>query len=258
MTETIPWTTAEILEATGGDFLSGDIKYSFSSISINSRRISADDLFVAIQGNVHDGHSFCADVIKQGVLGLLIQKDKTGDLPITELERKGIVCVAVNNTTKALGDLAAYNRKRSNVSVIAITGSNGKTTTKDMTAAVVARRFNTLSTSGSFNNEIGLPLTLLKLDYRHQWSVLELGMNSPGEIARLSEICLPDVGVIINIGPAHLEGFESIDGVMHAKGELLEKIKHGGTAVLNADDPKILQLAGKTSKNVLFFGLSKL
>ena len=235
----------------------GDIKCSFSGISIDSRTISADDLFVAIKGNVHDGHNFAGEVIEQGVRGLLINKDKTGDLPVDQWQKKGIVCVAADDTTKALGELASFNRKRLRVSVIAITGSNGKTTTREMTAAVVSRRFSTLSASRNFNNEIGVPLTLLKLNAGHKWAVLELGMNRPGEIGRLAEICLPDIGVIINIGHAHLEGFDSIEGIMYAKGELLEKIKPNGTAVLNADDPRILQLAGKTSKNSLFFGLSK-
>ena len=253
----MPWTAAEILEATKGDLLCGDIKHIFSGISIDSRKISTDDLFIAIKGNVYDGHSFASDVIGQGVHGLIISKNKTGDLPGTKWQKNGIVCVAVDNTTKALGDLASFNRKRSNVSVVAITGSNGKTTTRGMTSAVVARRFCTLSTSGNFNNEIGLPLTLLRLGYRHEWAVLELGMNRPGEIGRLAEICLPDIGVITNIGPAHLEGLGSIEGVMHAKSELLEKIKPNGTAVLNADDPKVLQIAHKTGKNVLLFGLSK-
>ncbi|MBW1643046.1 MAG: UDP-N-acetylmuramoyl-tripeptide--D-alanyl-D-alanine ligase, partial [Deltaproteobacteria bacterium] len=125
-----------------------------------------------------------------------------------------------------------------------------------MTAAIVKQRFVTLSSRGNFNNEIGLPLTLLKLNHGHKWAVVELGMNAPGEIARLGEMCMPDIGVITNIGPAHLEGVGSIEGVMHAKGELLDKIKAGGTAVLNADDHRVLHLAGKTSTNVIFFGMS--
>ena len=174
-----------------------------------------------------------------------------------EWQRKGVACVTVSNTTKALGDLAAFNRKRTDVSIVAITGSNGKTSTRKMTAGVVARRFCTLSTRGNLNNEIGLPLTLLDLNLDHQWAVVELGMNRPGEIRRLAEICSPDVGVITNIGPAHLEGLGSLDAVMKAKGELLEKINPVGTAALNADDHRLLQLADYTSVNVLLFGLSE-
>lgn len=252
----IPWTTAEILEATGGDLLSGDLEHSFSGISIDSRSISMDKLFVAIKGDTHDGHSFTGDVIERGVSGLLIDRTKTHTLPGKE-PTDGIVCVTVNDTIKALGDLAAFHRKRSRAAVVAITGSNGKTSTRKMTAEVVSRRFSTLSTYGNLNNHIGLPLTLLNLSVDHKWAVLELGMNHPGEIKRLGEICSPDIGVITNIGPAHLEGLGSLDAVMHAKGELLEEIKPDGTAVLNADDPRLVHLAHYTSRKVLFFGRSK-
>lgn len=252
----ILWTTADILEATGGELICGDLKYGFSSISIDSRTILANELFVAIKGEVHDGHSFAEDVIRQGISGLVIDKEKVNDLPVLEWIKNKMVCIAANNTTKALGDLASFHRKRANVPVVAITGSNGKTTTREMTAAVVGQRFPTLSSKGNFNNEIGLPLTLLKLDHGHECAVVELGMNAPGEIARLGEMCMPDIGVITNIGPAHLKGVGSIEGVMHAKGELLDKIKTGGTAVLNADDHRVLHLAEKTTANVIFFGIS--
>lgn len=253
----IPWTTAEILEATGGDLLSGDLEHSFSGISIDSRSISMDKLFVAIKGDTHDGHRFTGHVIERGVSGLLIDKTKTHMLPDKESTENGMVCVTVNDTTRALGDLAAFHRKRSSASVVAITGSNGKTSTRKMTAGVVSRRFSTLSTYGNLNNHIGLPLTLLNLTVDHKWAVLELGMNHPGEIKRLGEICSPDIGVITNIGPAHLEGLGSLDAVMQAKGELLEEIKPDGTAVLNADDPRLLHLAHSTSRKVLLFGRSK-
>jgi len=248
----IPWTTAEILEATKGDLLCGDIKHIFEGVSIDSRTISANELFIAIKGNVHDGHRFVSNVISSGVRGLIISKDAG-----TYWQDKGIVCVAVSDTTKALGDLASFNRRRTDVSVVAITGSNGKTTTREMTASVVSTRYKTLSSKGNFNNEIGLPLTLLNLKNSHQWAVLELGTNRPGEIDRLGEICIPDIGVITNIGFSHLEGLGSIEGVMNAKGELLKRIKPEGTAVLNADDSRVLSLSTKTSRKVLYFGLSE-
>ena len=253
----IPWTTSEILEATKGDLLCGDVKHTFAGISIDSRTISANELFIAIKGNVHDGHGFASNVITGGVRGLIISKDKVCDFAGTDWQDKGVVCVKVNDTTKALGDLASFNRRRTNVSVVAITGSNGKTTTREMTASVVSMRYKTLSSKGNFNNEIGLPLTLLDLKSSHQWAVLELGTNRPGEINRLSEICIPDIGIITNIGFAHLEGLGSIEGVMNAKGELLKRIKPEGTAVLNADDSRVLYLSKKTSRKVLYFGLSE-
>lgn len=253
----IPWTTTEILKATGGSLLCGDLQHVFSGISIDSRTIASGDLFVAIQGQVHEGHKFIPGIIDKGIQGIIVNESKTGELPVPDWRRKGIVSIAVKDTTKALGDLAAFNRRRSNASVIAITGSNGKTTTREMTAALLSRRFNTLSTRGNLNNHIGLPLTLLRLNPQHQWAVLELGMNHPGEIGLLTQICSPEIGVITNISSAHLEGLGSIDGVMRAKGELLEKIKPGGTAVLNADDPKVSALASRTNLDTIFFGLSQ-
>jgi UDP-N-acetylmuramoyl-tripeptide--D-alanyl-D-alanine ligase len=168
--------------------------------------------------------------------------------------------VAVSDTTRALGDLAAFHRARADVPLIAITGSNGKTTTRQMTAAVVARKFNTLSTIGNYNNQIGVPLTLLRLAPGHRWAVVELGTNRPGEIARLAQISSPDIGVITNIGPAHLEGLGSLDGVMREKGQLLDHLKAEGKAVLNADDRRVSKIAAETDRRkreVLFFGLSE-
>ena len=253
----IPWVSAEILEAAEGELLCGDLKRSFSGISIDSRKISIDDFFIAIKGDVHDGHSFIDEAIGQGVRGLLINREKADTISVKEYKKKGVVGILVEDTTRALGDIAAYNRKRTNVSVIAITGSNGKTTTRKMTAGVVTQRFCTLSGKGNLNNEIGLPLNMLNFSYEHEWAVLELGMNKPGEIKRLTEICSPDIGVITNIGPAHLEGLGSINAVMKAKGELLDNIKATGTMILNADDQRISQLGADTSKNILFFGLAK-
>jgi UDP-N-acetylmuramoyl-tripeptide--D-alanyl-D-alanine ligase len=140
--------------------------------------------------------------------------------------------------------------------VTAITGSNGKTTTRQMTASVVSQRFDTLSTKKNFNNNIGLPLTLLELCPKHRWAVVELGMNAPGEIDLLARICKPDIGVITNVGPAHLEGVGTIEGVMRAKGELLGRIRSGGTAVLNFDDERVRRLGEQAACRVMFYGLS--
>jgi UDP-N-acetylmuramoyl-tripeptide--D-alanyl-D-alanine ligase len=153
--------------------------------------------------------------------------------------------------------MAAFNRLRSHVSVVAITGSNGKTTTRRMTAMILDRQYNTLTAIGNFNNDIGLPLTLLGLSSGHQWAVLELGTNNPGEIARLADICSPDIAVLTNIGPAHLEGLGSIEGVMQEKGDLLKSLAPGAQAILNADDSRVIQLAAKTKAQVTFYGLSQ-
>lgn len=251
------WSAGEILEAISGELLCGSKDQQFSGISIDSRKISAGELFLAIKGEIHDGHSYANDVISQGIRGLVISKEKVDDLFCEAWEKSGLTGIAVADTTMALGDLAAFIRRRTDVSVVAITGSNGKTTTRGMTADVLSQRFRILTAKENFNNLIGLPLTLLTLSQAHEWAILELGMNRPGEIGRLGDICLPDIGVITNIGPVHLQGFDSIEGVASAKGELLEKIKPEGTVVLNADDPRVLRLSHNTKKNVLLYGLSK-
>jgi UDP-N-acetylmuramoyl-tripeptide--D-alanyl-D-alanine ligase len=258
-TQPTPWTVTEILKATGGELLCGiqEQTREFEKVGIDSRNISPGDLFVAIVGDVHDGHRFAHDVIKQGVGGLVVAREKTGELPISEWQAGQIACVAVTDTLRALGDLAAFHRSRTDVAVVAITGSNGKTTTRQMTAEVVAQKFSTLSTIGNYNNQIGVPLTLLRLAPEHTWAVVELGTNSPGEIARLARICSPDIGVITNIGPAHLEGLGSLEGVMREKEQLIEHLKTGGRAVLNADDRRVFEIAERTEKKVLLFGLSK-
>ena len=254
--KTIPWTIKDMLSATGGELLSGRPESVFAGVSIDSRNISTDEVFVAIVGDIHDGHKFIEDVIQKGVSGVIINNRATGDFPISAWQTAEIGCIAVKDTTRALGDLAAFHRRRAKASVVAITGSNGKTTTRQMAAAVVGRRFNTLSTVANFNNEIGLPLTLLKLQRSHQWAVVELGTNSPGEIARLAEIATADIGVITNVGPAHLEKLGSLDGVMREKGDLLTRLKDSGRAVLNADDDRVCRLAAETDKDVVLFGLT--
>ena len=253
---TMSWTTADILEATGGSLAAGEKSQRFSGIFIDSRKMLGEGLFVAIIGEIHDGHRFVKDVIRQGVKGIVVNRDRLAGMPLPQGYESGIACVVVDSTTKALGDLAAYHRKRCSAGVVAITGSNGKTTTRAMTAGVLVQRFKTLSTTGNLNNEIGLPLTLFQLDPAHEWAVLELGMNHAGEIDRLAQICLPDIGIITNIGPAHLEGVGSIASVAAAKSELVARIKPAGTAVLNADDPHLRRLARKTDKKVCLFGLS--
>jgi UDP-N-acetylmuramoyl-tripeptide--D-alanyl-D-alanine ligase len=252
----IPWTTEEILEATAGELLCGDLQCPFSKVFIDSRITSDDGVFVAIIGEVHDGHTFLPNVVEQGVRGLVISREKAEHLPIATWKTNAVACIAVKDTTRALGDMAAFNRRRSKASVVGITGSNGKTTTRQMTTTVVSQHYNTLATAGNFNNEIGLPLTLLGLESDHQWAVVELGTNNPGEIARLTAICSPDIGVITNIGPAHLEGLGSIEGVAREKGSILTGLRKNGKAVLNADDPRVLQLARQAQNEVVLYGLS--
>jgi len=254
--EPLKWTITQIIQATGGQLLDDSAQRNFTGISIDSRRIRPDELFVAIKGLNYDGHNYIKAVIRKGGRGFVVASDKVGQLSFSAsgLPTAGITVVVVEDTTTALGDLAAFNRQRVNIPVIAITGSNGKTTTRTMTDAVLSRRFNTLVAKASFNNEIGVPLTLLRLNQRHECIILELGMNHPGEIRRLARLCQPDIGVITNIGPAHLEGLGTLENIAKAKGELLSEIKSSGTAVLNADDHRIMNLALNTPTKTLLFG----
>lgn len=244
------------MAATGGELVSTPEEPVFSGVVIDSRGIRESEAFVAIPGMRYDGHDFLSQVTEAGVRCLIVRRDRLSKLPISQWRSKKVACIAVEDTVKALGAMAAYQRRRAGIEVAAVTGSNGKTTTKEMMAAVLGRRYNVLSTPGNFNNEIGLPLTLLQLGPEHQTAVVELGMNHPGEIAALSAICSPDIGVITNIGPAHLAGLGSIEAVAEAKAEILENIKPDGTAVLNADDAYGHWLASRTDRRILFYGCS--
>lgn len=256
MTATMPWTVDDLLNATGGDLVTGGRDRGFASIAIDSRTIGASAAFVAIRGEVHDGHRFIGDVLKRGVRGLVVDRRRASELQALPAACGDAAGVAVVDTTRALGDLGAYHRRRMPARVIAITGSNGKTSTRRMTAAILSRRFTVLEPAKNLNNQIGVPLTLFRLEPRHQWAVLELGTNRPGEIARLSEICTPDLGVITNIGPAHLEGLGSLEGVLREKSALLAGLAPHGRAVLNADDPHLRALAATSGTRALCFGRS--
>jgi len=248
------WAVADILEATGGRLLNGDPAQRFEKIEIDSRQITPNGLFVAIIGEIHDGHSFAADVINRGVTGLIVHADQCRPDNLKSWCKPGVAVVAVQDTTRALGDLAHFFRRHQTIPLVAITGSNGKTTNREMTAAVLSQHFSTHTTKKNFNNHIGLPLTVLEIQRAHACAVVEVGMNAPGEIDRLAEICMPDIGLITNIGPAHLEGVGSIEGVKRAKAELLDRIKPDGCAILNADDERVRDLAAQSPVDCILYG----
>jgi UDP-N-acetylmuramoyl-tripeptide--D-alanyl-D-alanine ligase len=253
---TIPtWSVADLLSATKGRLAYGDPQTGFAAVGIDSRQLEPDALFVAIRGEAHDGHRFCTDVVSGGCRGLLVDAKTRITLEHETWRQAGVVCIEVADTTRALGALARHHRRRCPAKVVAITGSNGKTSTRRMAAGVVAEAFRTHATRGNFNNEIGLPLTLLSLAVDREVAVVELGMNHFGEIQRLGEICEPDVGVITNVGPVHLEGVGSVEGVAKAKAELLATVDPGGMVVLNADDPRVAAMARQTDRTVLTYGL---
>jgi UDP-N-acetylmuramoyl-tripeptide--D-alanyl-D-alanine ligase len=262
MPNSVTWRVADLVEATRGTLVAGPVEKAFSGVSIDSRTIRKEEVFVAIKGMRYDGHAFIPELMRSGIQGVIVDQPIPDRHQLVEWAQAGGCCIMVTDTTRALGDLAAFHRRRLGVPVAAITGSNGKTTTKEMTAAVLAMERSTLSTRGNLNNEIGLPLTLLRLDRSHEAAVVELGMNHPGEIDRLGEIARPEVGVITNIGPAHLEGLRDTDRVMAAKAELLGHIQAGGAVVLNAGGAygqRLAELsrARAAGLRILWFGLSE-
>lgn len=241
------FTVEEIIKAVTGELLQGDPAAAFSSVSTDTRQVKKGDLFIALIGERFDAHDFIGEAIEGGAAGIIAgRRVDTGDW-------QGPV-ILMKDTLKALQDLARYNRSRFAGPVVAITGSNGKTTTKDMMAAVLEQQFTALKTEGNFNNEIGLPLTLLKLDDNYGAVILEMGMRGMGEIDLLAGIAMPSGAVITNIGETHLERLGTVDNIARAKGELLQHIQAAGFAVLNGDDPRIRQQASRCGGRIIFYG----
>lgn len=216
-------------------------------VSTDTRNISPGDLFMALAGERFDAHEFIGLAVEKGAAAVVVSRPPAGDLPVPAL--------VVDDTLAALQQLAAHNRRQFNLPVVAVTGSNGKTTTKDLIAAVLDRRYKTLKTTGNLNNHIGLPLTLLKLDETYGAAVLEMGMRGLGEIDLLAGLAQPTVAVITNIGETHLERLGSIENIAAAKAEVLNHLNAQGIAVLNGDDPWVRQVAGRFEGRALFYGL---
>jgi UDP-N-acetylmuramoyl-tripeptide--D-alanyl-D-alanine ligase len=221
-----------------------------TGVSIDSRTIRAGELFVAICGDCHDGHEFVGAAFDRGAVAAVVAES-------AGIQSAPGPLVRVSDTTDALLTLSGWYRDRSAVRVVAVTGTNGKTTTKDMTAAVLARQWCVAKTQGNYNNHIGVPLTLFGIENRHTAAVVEIGMNHPGEIARLGAAVKPLVGVITNVSEAHIETMHDIETVTQAKGELLDVLDRGGSAILNADDPRVMSQVGRAPANVSTFGLSE-
>lgn len=227
------FTTREILEAAGAELISGSLNDCFSGVSIDSRTVKKGDIFICIKGERFDGHDFIPEAIAKGASGVIFSRYNTVSLGIKSFHN----LIAVDNTLSALSDLAYYHRKRFGIPVVGISGSNGKTTTKEMAYSLLSARYEVLKNEGTENNIIGLSLSLLRLNARHDLAVLELGTNHFGEIRELVRIAAPSVGVITNIGPAHLESFDDEKGVLKEKWDLIEELAWPAIAVLNADDP---------------------
>lgn len=220
-----------------------------NSISTDSRNIHNGDLFFALKGEHLDGHRFVADAMNGGALGAVISNEIKLDP-----NYKNFFTIRVKDTTTALGDLARHYRQKLKTKIIGITGSNGKTTTKEMTYHLLSNFGPVAKSKKSFNNFVGVPLTIFEIENRHLYGVLEMGTNAPGEIRRLSEIGAPNVAVIVNISKTHLEGLGSIEGVARAKEEILENFRNGGVFVYNVDNPWCVKIANNFRGKVVGFG----
>jgi UDP-N-acetylmuramoyl-tripeptide--D-alanyl-D-alanine ligase len=220
----------EILKATKGKLTSKKKGALIKGISTDSRTIRPKEAFIAIKGPNFDGHNFIDEAIKRGAGCVIYQSS------VISHQLSDVVFIKVKDTIKALGDIARFQREKFNIPIIAVTGSNGKTTTKEMIAWVLTKKFKVLKNEGTKNNHIGLPLTLLDLNDTFDFAVLELGTNHSGEIEYLAKICLPNIGVITNIGHSHLEHLKSLEGVFKEKCTLIKHLKSPHLTVLNADD----------------------
>lgn len=252
------FTVEEICEVLSAKSPAGltpqDLKQRIRRVVTDSRLVRKGDLFIAFQGERIDAHTFVPKVFAQGAVCAIVQEDYR--LPPMKPRTGTPIVLGVRDTLEAFQRLATHYRNRFPIPVIAITGSNGKTTTKEMVAHVVAQRWKTLKTEGNLNNRIGVPQTLFQLAPRHQAAVIEMGVDQQGQTNRLCEIARPTIGVITNIGPDHLEFFGSMEGSAQAKAELLDHLPQDGTVVLNADDEYFDYLAARAQCQVVAFGAS--
>jgi UDP-N-acetylmuramoyl-tripeptide--D-alanyl-D-alanine ligase len=238
-------TLQKIAEIVDGRLSPEGVKRTVSGFSTDSRVLNPGDLFIPLRGESFDGHDFFLQAVQRGAAACL-SEDVVAGLPVP--------VIRVADTLKALGDLAAAVRLSLSGPLVGITGSSGKTTTKEMLAGILALTGEGLKTEGNFNNLIGLPHTLFRLAPVHRWAVLEMGMSARGEIARLAEIARPQMGIITNVGPAHLETLHGMDGVARAKGELFAALPAGGTAIINADDERVVAIPVANGVRRLLFG----
>lgn len=241
-------TVGELAQATNGKIIYGESSQTFEFVSIDSREDLNGKLFIPIKGENFDGHNYIDKAISNGAVGYL---QAIGDRNQIGQE----FAVLVSDTKKALGDLARFVIAKSNAKVIGITGSVGKTTTRQFVAQVVSTLGKTLATQGNFNNDIGLPLTVLKMDGDEKFIVLEMGMNSLGEISYLSNIAKPDISVITLIGTSHIEFLGSRENILKAKLEILDGMKDDGVVILNGDDPILLTLKDNLKFDTKYYGI---
>ena len=241
----------EIAEFAGAAVSSGHRKTLIDKISTDSRTLKHGELFVALRGENFDAHSFVESVAKAGAAGAIVDSNWTGKIP------ENFALIRTEDTLQAYQKLAANYRKSLPLKVVAITGSNGKTSTKDFTAAVLGRRFHVTKTQGNFNNHVGLPRTMLEATSQDEVAVWEIGMNHPGEVAVLAKLAAPDAAIITNIGTAHIEFMGSREAIAAEKGSLAQAVGPEGTVILNADDPFSKSIAPSTSAKVILAGTTE-
>ncbi len=241
----------QIIAATGGKLLSGDLQLTLTGVSIDSRTIKRGELYIAIKGARFDGHAFIAEAVKRGARAVVIAVRQR-----TKASKQQITCIKVSDTRRALGQIAKLYRQKFSLPVIAVTGSNGKTTTKEMIAHILSGHKNVLKNLGTQNNDIGVPLNLLKLNSSHDAAVLELGTNHFGEIDYLADIAKPNLGVITNIGPAHLENLINLGGVYREKKSLLLHLQAPRIKILNADDVWLKKLSILKKNFIFTYGIN--
>lgn len=227
------------------------LDFTFTGITTDSRTVKKGDLFIALKGETFDGHDYCLKAVEQGAAGIVVSRKIEG-LPL------GVTVFMVENTLKAYQQIAhAYRLKQKGLKVFAITGSNGKTSTKDLLAACLSTKYKVVKTQANFNNEIGLPMTLLSITPDTDIAVVEMGMRGLGEITALCHIALPESGLITNVGETHMELLGSIENISKAKAEIVEELPAEGYAVLNGDNKYVVSAAGKTKAKVVYYGLSE-
>lgn len=240
-----------IAAGCAGELVKGLPEATLSRVCTDSRQAQAGDLFIALRGERFDAHQFLAEVAAKGVVAILAERMKLRTPP------PECAVIAVDDTRKALNRLAAAYRADFKLPLVAVAGSNGKTTTKELVAAVLRQRFNTLWSEASFNNDIGVPLTLLRLEAAHEAAVLEIGTNHPGELAPLVQLVQPQLGIITNIGREHLEFFSDLPGVAAEEGTLAESLPAGGKLLLNGDNAWSEAIARRTQARVVRVGLGE-
>lgn len=243
----IKLTASQIAEACGGRLIYGKGDTEVLSVSTDSRTLEKTSLYIPIKGESFDGHSFICDACEHGIAGYLCSDG--------QINGSDNFAIMVPDTRKALLDLASYYRRLFDIPVVGLTGSVGKTTTKEFIASVMAKGYNTLATKGNFNNDIGVPLTLFGLNKEHEAAVVEMGMSNFGEIEVLTKCAGPDIAIITNIGTSHIEFLGSREGILKAKTEIFAGLPDNGTVILNGDDSYLWGIKGSLKHKSVYVGI---